>query len=168
MIPCMYVIEEHGLLVDKFISNEAKRKLRRDAENKLSEKVNSILRKEDNTPFELIITSGKVHQKFLEKSCDLKAQTIVMGRSSSKELGKQRIGSNTKKIIAKAQVLVIVTSNNKIAEREHIILPLDLLKPIGSQVQFATDTALLLDADVSVIVILRTLADLEYQYSFLL
>ncbi len=85
MISCMYVIEEQRLLQAGTTSREARLKQRREAENKLSEKVNSILN-EVKIPFELIVTSGKVHEKILEKSVDLNAQLIVMSKSNSGDI----------------------------------------------------------------------------------
>lgn len=148
MISCMYVIENQNTSAP--ISGEAKLKQRREAENRLSLKVNSILN-EVKTPFELIITSGNIKEKILEKSKDLNVQLIVMSRSGSGEIGKNRIGLITKHIITKSQVPVITIGRYIYANRENIIVPLDLSKPIGSQVICAIDTAILLGAAVTVI-----------------
>ena len=154
MISCMYVIEEQKLRTNNPKNREAKLEQRRDVEIRLSEKVNSIL-SEAKTPFELIITHGKVHEKILEKSMDLNAQLIIMSRSNTGDIGKKRIGSITKHIITKSQIPVITIGRYKIVNRENIIVPLDVFKPIGSQVIFAIDTAMLLGAAVTVISVIE-------------
>jgi nucleotide-binding universal stress UspA family protein len=154
MISCMYVIEEQIIHANKHSSRETKLKQRRDAENGLSEKVNSILN-EAKTPFEIIITYGKVHEMILEKSRDLNAQTIVMGRSNPTHKKANRTGSNTKRIVANAQVPVLTITNQRIEKPKKLILPLDLDTPFSDQVNWAIESALLLDASVSVIAVVE-------------
>ena len=169
MISCMYVMEEHGLVTDSLANNEIKRKMRRDAEYKLSERVHSILKSEDSTAFELIITSGKVHQKILEKASDLNAKLIVMGKSNSRDIINRRIGSNTKYIIAHAHIPVIAMSENRIAEKDYVIVSLDISKPVDTLVKCAIDTARLLDAGVVLIgVIEKERASIEPVYRAML
>ena len=155
MVSCIHVIEEQGLLADRNTSYESKHRLRREAENKLSERAHSILNMEDKIPFELIITSGKVHHKVLEKSIDLNAQIIVMGRSNSTQKRSQKVGSNAKKIVSISLVPVITVTGQRIDTRKHLILPLDLEAPYIDQLNWATDTALLLNASVSVITVIE-------------
>ena len=154
MISCLYVIEDQKFQSNKHANREAKLKQRRDVENQLSEKVNSILNG-SKTPFELIVTSGKVSEKVLEKAVDLNAQLIVLSKSNSTESGKKRIGTCTKHIILNAQVPVILTGPCKMENRTNIIVPLDVFKPIDSQVICAIDTANLLCATVSVITVIE-------------
>ena len=154
MISCLYVIDEQRLHVSRQTSREARQKLRREAENKLSEKVHSALR-DSKTPFELIVTSGKVHEKILEKSVELNAQLIILSKSNTGDHRKKRIGSGTKYILTNARIPVISLGRNRIVNRENIIVPLDLFKPIGSQVVCAIDTAMLLGAAVTVISVIE-------------
>jgi nucleotide-binding universal stress UspA family protein len=155
MISCMFVIEEQGLLADKKAAEKLKHKLRREAENQLSVRVNSILTKEEKTPFEIIVTSGKVHQKVLEKSIDLKAQMIVMGRSHSSSIHTTGLGSNAKRIISNSLIPVITVGPQKIDKRKHLILPLDLSKPYSEQLNWAIESALLLGASASVLAVIE-------------
>jgi nucleotide-binding universal stress UspA family protein len=155
MISCMYVMEEHGAMTDILEAPEIKRKMRRDAEYKLSERVHSILKSEDSTDFELIITSGNVQKKILEKASDLNARLIVMGRSNSKDLGSTRIGSNTRHIIAHAHVPVITMSEIGFAETDCVIVSLDLSQPVNTIIKCAIDSARLLDAGIILISVIE-------------
>jgi len=155
MISCIYVIEEQGLAVEQITEEQSKHKLRREAENKLSERVNSILKYEDNIPFEIIITSGKVYQKVLEKAIDLNAQIILMGRSSLTPDKAAGMGINAKKIIAKSMIPVLTVTNQRIDKRKHLILPLELSRPCIDPLNWGIETALLLGAHVSVISIIE-------------
>ncbi len=146
MISCIYVIEKQGVL---------EHKLRREAENKLSERVNLILNKEEKVPFELIITSGIAHQKVLEKSIDLKVQIIIIGRSSTSLKRTTRIGSNTNKIVSRSLVPVVVVNKQSFGKRNHLIFPLDLETPYSEKLICAMEVALLLGAFVSVIAIIE-------------
>ena len=155
MISCIYVIEEQGLLVDKMTGEQTRHKLRREAENRLSERVHSILRYEEQIPFEIIVTSGKVYQKVLEKSIDLNTQIILMGRCSSSRANTKGLGSNTRRILAHSMVPVISFSFQGFDTRKHLILPLDLTSPCNEQINWAMETALLFDAPVSAIFVIE-------------
>ncbi len=153
LITCMYVIEDQKSLADKNTVNEFKHKLRREAEGKLSERVNQILNKEENIPFELIVTSGNVQHKVLEKSIDLNAQMIVIGRSGSSQKRTTRIGSNAEKIVSKSLVPVVVVNRRRMGKHKHLILPLDLEKAYSDKLSGAIEIASALDAFVSVIAV---------------
>ena len=126
-------------------------KNRREAEHKLSERVNSLLRKEEKTPFEIIVTSGKVHQKVLEKSIDLKAQIIVMGRSNTSSDKIAGLGSNAKKILSNSIIPVFTVGRRSVHKPKHLILPLDLSRPYNDRLNWAVESAVLFDATVSVV-----------------
>ena len=53
MISCIYVMEEQGMLMNRVAGEQTKHKLRREAENALSKRVNAILKDQDNIPFEI-------------------------------------------------------------------------------------------------------------------
>jgi len=146
MISCIYVIEERGLVAHK---------LRREAENKLSERVNLILNKEEKVPFELIITSGIPHQKVIEKSIDLNALMIIIGRSNSSQKRKTKIGSNAKKIVTMSLVPVVVVNKQRFGKRQHLIFPLDLETPYSDKLTMAIEIALVLGANVTVITVIE-------------
>jgi nucleotide-binding universal stress UspA family protein len=155
MISCMYVMEEYGLLTDSLANIEIKRKMRRDAEYKLSERVHSVLKADESTAFELIITSGEVHQKIIEKASDLNAKLIIMGRSNSRGIKNRRIGSNTTYILTHAQLPVITLSENRFAEDHYLVVSLDLSEPLDTLVKCAIDTAQLLHAGVVLISVIE-------------
>ncbi len=155
MISCIYVIDDQGSLVDKMAGEQKRHRLRREAENKLSERVHAILSYEEKIPFEIIVTSGKVYQKVLEKSIDLNAQIILMGRSSSTRDNAAGIGSNAKRIISDSMIPVITFTDQGMDKRKHLILPLDLSKPCDDPLNWAIETALLLGAPVSAISIIE-------------
>lgn len=154
-LSCVYVIESQALKAEGNLYDESKHKLRREAENRLSENVNSVLLKEDKVPFELIITSGVVHEKILEKSIDLNAQLVVMGKSDSTSKNGSSPGSNAKKVIASSMVPVITISDQRIDKRKRLILPIDLDAPYNDQVIWAIETALLLEVSVSVVAVVK-------------
>lgn len=151
LISCIYVIEEHGFLTDDLPGFDLRHKLRREAENKLSERVNLILNGEEKIHFELIITSGKVYQKVLEKSIDLKALMIVIGRSSSARTSNTKIGSNAVKIVSQSLVPVVVVDKQGPGNAKRLIFPIDLEKSYSDKLDRAVEMALLLGASVSVI-----------------
>lgn len=166
MVSCIYVIETRNVSGKK---NEARnaiqaQNIRRDAEYRLSKRVNHILNGA-KTPFELIITSGKVRDKILEKAVDLNVQLIIMSRSNPGGGEKKRIGSITKHIVLKSLVPAIIVGKYETGNREHIIVPLDVFKPFGSQLTCAIYTALSLGATVTVIsVIEKGMLDLQSDY----
>lgn len=155
MISCIHVIDEQGLLADRISGKDAKHRLRREAENKLSERVNSILKNKDNIAFEIIITSGKVYQKVLEKSIDLNAQIILMGRNSSTLDKAVGLGSNAKRIIANSTIPVFTLTNRRMAAIKQVILPLNVSEPFSDQLNWAIETAILLADSVSVISVIE-------------
>jgi len=155
MISCIYVIEEQGMVSEKSIGNEIKHKLRRDAENKLSERVNLILNNEKKVSFELIVTSGTAHQKVLEKSIDLNVLMIIIGRSNSSLKRTRKIGSNARKIVSRSLVPVIVVNKRTLGKHKHLIFPVDLETPYSEKLSRTTEIALVLGAFVSVIAVIE-------------
>jgi nucleotide-binding universal stress UspA family protein len=148
-ISCLYVVEEPGYITGKFISKEVRQKIRREAEQKLSARVNAIYSREDTIDFEIIVTSGKVYRKILEKASDLHARMIIMGRSDIPDLRKDVIGSNTIQTVARATLPVITLRSSKYIADEHILLPLDLTKHTGLKVSKAIEMAKLLGSKVT-------------------
>lgn len=162
MISCIHVMEEEGIRPHLQVGERADIRKRRDAETRLSEKVHSILKPDDKTPFELIITSGKVYEKIVEKAEYLNVGLIVMGISGSQDNRRPRIGTNARKVISKSHVPVITVKNKRISDDNYIIVPVDLFKAFGSQIQCTIDTARLLNAGVCVLsVIHRDMLSLE-------
>jgi nucleotide-binding universal stress UspA family protein len=155
MISCIYVIEEQGKVTDKTTGNEIKHKLRRDAENKLSERVNLILNNDKKVSFELIVTSGTAHQKVLEKSIDLNVLMIIIGRSNSSLKRTKKIGSNARKIISRSLVPVIVVNKQTLGKHKHLIFPVDLETPFSEKLPRVIEIALVLGAFVSVIAVIE-------------
>ncbi len=155
MISCIYVIEDYEDDHGRLTPMENKHKIRREAEQELSERINSVLNKDYNIDFELIITSGKVSEKILEKAMDLNVEMIVMGKSNSSKHKRRFIGSNTRHVLAKSQVPVITTCGQRFITTGKIILPLDLSKPINLHVSSAADIAKKLDTPIIVISVIE-------------
>lgn len=165
-ISCLYVVEQPGQITGLFISKETHQKIRREAEKKLSSRVNTIYTREARTSFEIIVTTGKVYRKILEKASDLHARLIVMGRSDSSDLHRNVIGSNTVQTVARANLPVITVRSSKYLGEEHILLPLDLTKPAAVKISSAIEIARLLKAKVTVYTLVppdRTGQDLSFR-----
>lgn len=141
MISCLYVIEDQEQTAIIEVDFESKHKIRREAEQRLSMRVHEILSKEHQTEFELIITSGKVHQKVLEKARDLDARLIVMGKSDSFKNKKKTLGSNTQQILLKSPTPVITVYDSGKNGISNLVLPLDLNEsntyPLKHAIEFA-------------------------------
>ncbi len=106
MISCIYVIDDSSSISDKPVSQEIKHKMRRKAEHKLSERVNSILGNDDNIKFELIVTFGQIAQKILEKSIDLRVRLIILNGSTKNFKTSESTGSTINQIIAHSEIPV--------------------------------------------------------------
>jgi nucleotide-binding universal stress UspA family protein len=156
MITCLHIIEDPGYIIGGFISREVGDRIRREAEQRLSIVANRII-DDKKIPFEIIVTSGKVHRKIMEKAVDLNASVIIMGRSDSRDMNRNAIGSNAIKVITSASVPVITTTGTRFPEQMNILLPLDLSKPVSSKLAKAVEIARLLNAKVSVLAVLGTL-----------
>ncbi len=139
MITCLYVIEKPGFVTSKFISKELETKIRREAEMQLSSRVNRIYPDREKISFELIITAGKVHQKILEKSTELNANLIIMGRSDGSDLTRNYLGSNASQVISKATLPVVTVRNSRILSNAHVLLPLDLYNPVTIKIAKAIE-----------------------------
>ena len=155
MITCLHVIEEPGFITGKFISKEIKEQIRREAGQRLSAKVNANIN-DQQIPFEIIVSAGKVHRKISEKANDIKAEFIIMGRSDSLDLKDNLLGSNTKQVIAQTTTPIITVKSKKLVENGQILVPLDLSKPFYFNILKAIQVARLLQMDVSILTILRS------------
>jgi nucleotide-binding universal stress UspA family protein len=118
MITCLHVIEHPGVKQANFQTREIERKIRRQVELQLASKVTTVLEGIDDISFELIVTSGKVHQKVLEKAVELDVDLIVMGRSDSNDREHQLIGKNAKKVLERSMVPVLTVTPDDMPPRE--------------------------------------------------
>ena len=150
MITCLHVIEEPGIITDKFLSKDIKEKIRREAGQRLSAKVNANI-SDQKMPFEIIVSAGKVHRKISEKADDINAEFIVMGRSDSLDNADNHTGSNTKQVIGHAHMPVITVNSRKLINTGRMIVPLDLSKPVYLKILKAIEVARLLQTDVNVL-----------------
>jgi nucleotide-binding universal stress UspA family protein len=155
MITCLHVNEEPDFITGQFLSKEISEKIRRTAEETLSAKANEILNTENNTRFEVIVTTGKVHRKIREKAKDLKASLIIMGKSDSEDL-QNSLGSNTNRVIAKSHIPVLTVRIAKSNGYDRILLPLDLSKAIEVKLLKAIEVARMLGSEVFVFSVMRS------------
>lgn len=153
-ISCLYVIEEPGYITGLNLTKETQDKIRRDAEVKLSEVANKVL-KNERIPFEIIVTKGKAYKRIVNTARDLKARFIIMGKSDSSDFKKNISGTNTNHIIASSNIPVITVRNNKHLSDDHLLLPLDLTKQVRSKVEKAIEIAEVLNARVTVVSVLE-------------
>jgi nucleotide-binding universal stress UspA family protein len=154
MITCLYVVEKPGFITGRFITRELEMQIRRDAELHLSSTVNRIFKSDKTVAFELIVTSGKVHHKILEKASELKTDLIVMGRSDSVDLTKNYLGSNASHVMARATMPVLSIRSSKNILANHILFPLDLSNPVTIKIAKAIEIAQLQKTRFSVCTIL--------------
>jgi nucleotide-binding universal stress UspA family protein len=141
MISCLYVVEEPGFVTRSFISKEMQQRIRREAELALTSKVRSIFSGPGNTPFEIIVSYGKVYQKILETAADLNASMIVMGRSDSTDLNKDILGTNASMVIARSDVPVCSVRGSANLNNAKVLLPLDLSKFVSLKIAKAIELA---------------------------
>jgi nucleotide-binding universal stress UspA family protein len=154
MITCLYINEEPDRITGQFLTKDISDRIRRSAEDTLSVKANEILNTENKTPFEVIVTTGKVHRKIREKAKDLNVNLIVMGKSDSEDSQHSQLGSNTNRIIAKANIPVLTVSNTKHIGSSRILLPLDLSKTIEVKLLKAIELSKMLGSQVNVFTVM--------------
>lgn len=150
MITCLYVIEKPGFVTGMLLSKELEKKIKKEAEFQLSSRVKQIIPESESIPVELLISSGKVYRKILEKASELQMNMIVMGNSESGGQKRRDIGSNTCRVVAKSPIPVIITHSQNISSFEHIILPLDLTDKISIKISKVLEIAEQLNARVTV------------------
>jgi nucleotide-binding universal stress UspA family protein len=155
MITCLHIIEKPGLVGSKLISRETEQKVRRESELKLASKAHGILSGEEEVPYELIISSGKVSRKILEKASELGMDMIIMGRSESARGKKNHLGSNAAQVIESADIPVLSIRNSPADPCGHLLVPLDLSVPVGVQLARTIDLAEILNARLTICTILH-------------
>jgi nucleotide-binding universal stress UspA family protein len=154
MLTCLYVIEKPGFISGLVMTSELEKKIRREAEIRLSSKVNEIIPESEDVPYEVIITSGKVYRKILEKAIEFKAKLIFMGISDASDQATRQIGSNVARIIARSPVPVITTGKEDPTRMKEILLPLDLTDNVSIKIAQTLTIAELLNASVMVCTVL--------------
>ncbi len=150
MLTCLYVIEYPGIVTGRILSGELEKKIKREAELKLSSKVNEIFSDHEGIPFELIVSTGKVYRKILEKASELRMDLIIMGNSDSGAKARHDIGSNACRVVARSSIPVITTNVHNVKIVEHIVLPLDLSDRINIKISKSMEIAHLFHARVTV------------------
>ncbi|MBN2350808.1 MAG: universal stress protein [Bacteroidales bacterium] len=155
-LTCLYVIEEPGYVTNMVLSDDLKIKIRREAEKKLAQVVHENLSTYD-IPFEIIVGKGKVYNKIIETAASINAQFIVMGKHEASGFKMNYAGTNTLHIIGESKIPVItVNYPSEVHSGPHIALALDLEAPVKEKVAKTIETARLLQANVSVISVLRS------------
>ena len=153
MITCMHVVDHPVLISGSLFSREKEQKVRLEAELKLALKVDAILSGHD-VLYELIVTSGKVYRKILEKASELNTDLILMGRSDAVEGKKYHLGTNATRVIERSTIPVLTIQNTHHHFCNHILLPLDLSAPVSLQLAKTIKIADMLIARVTVCTIL--------------
>jgi nucleotide-binding universal stress UspA family protein len=158
-VTCLYVNEELDSIARKFIPRDINTRIRRHAEEMLSLKANEIIRPDNLTSFEVIVSNGKPYQKILEKARDLSTDIIVMGKSDSSNHHPEVLGSNTRRIITKSDIPVMVVTGGTGRSLNNLLLPLDLLKTVDFKLAKAIEMARLLQLDLNVLAVITSGSD---------
>lgn len=155
-ITCLHVIQTPELFVRNLFSREMEPKALLKCEFELASKVNSILSGDDSVSFELMVTSGKIYQKILEKASELDIDMIIMGRSDASNRKKSSLGTNAARIIKRSDIPVLTIRNMEAHSYRHVLVPLDLSAPVSLQLAKVIELAELLNAMVTVCTILHS------------
>ena len=140
----------------KLYPKEMEQKIRLESEFKLASKVNGILSGIEGVSFELIVTSGRVYRKILEKASEMDIDLIIMGRSDTVDSTKPLLGSNASKVIERSDIPVLTIKSRENNSNRHVLVPLDLSAPVGLQLAKTIEIAKLLNAIVTIFTILHS------------
>ena len=123
----------------------------RGASDKLDELAGSVI-SSSGLDFTTSILQGKVYNKIIEASRNVKADLIFMGRTDSSDIKKNIAGTNTMHIIKEINVPVInLRKKPEQSGCSHIVLPLDLTKQTIRKASNAVAIAKTLKAKISII-----------------
>jgi len=153
MITCLHVIDNQTLISGNVFNREKEQKSRLESELKLASKVNSILSGNDSVLYELIVTSGKVYRKILEKASELHSDMIVMGRSDAPAGKKLQLGSNASKVMEKANIPVLTIRDMQSKSLGQMMVPLDLSAQVSLQLAKTIELAEKLNATVTAVAV---------------
>lgn len=156
MITCVHVISKPGIIGGNPFSRETEKKIRLETELKLASKVDAILSGHDTVLYELIVTSGKVYRKILDKASELDMDMIVMGRSDAVDGKNNRLGSNTTRVIERSTIPVLTVHNIQHKFFRQMMVPLDLSAQVSLQLAKTIELAEKLKAMVTVVTILHS------------
>lgn len=165
MITCLHVIEQAGIMSSKLFTKKMEQNIRLESEIKLASKVEGILSGNKGLSFELIVTSGKVYRKILEKSTEMDIDLIIMGRSDTADSTKPLLGSNASKVIERSDIPVLTIKGMENISNRHVLVPLDLSAPVGLQLSKTIEIAKLLNAIVTIFTILHS-SDISLEASY--
>ena len=154
MITCVHVIDQSARIGGTVFSREKEQKVRLEAELNLASKVDAILSGHDSVLYELIVTSGKVYRKILEKATELDTDLIIMGRFDANGRNKHYLGPNVKRIIERSAVPVLTIQDTQYHPFRHMMVALDLSAPVSLQLAKTIELAEKLKATVTAVSIL--------------
>ena len=155
MISCLHIIEKPGLISGKLVSRGMEKKARLECEVKLATKVERILSGDSSVSYELIVSSGKVYWKILEKASELEIDLILMGRSDVSGSSTHLLGSNTAAVLERSEIPVLTVRNKEPHSFRHVFIPLDFSASFGIPLTKAIGMAEKLKAIVTVCIILH-------------
>ncbi len=130
----LYIIEATDIISSMFRKEEQEKKIYEEVKKKLEELAASTSGK-FGIPVSFRIERGKVYEKILRVSDEVKARFIVMGKNDADEGYKRFIGTNTNHVIANSNcpVITIKGKEHKLGVK-NIVLPLDLTKKTREKV----------------------------------
>ena len=165
-IHLLYVIEIENPLLKMVLTKEQKGLIVECARKKMHTLIKEKYAASGRSFHEHVL-QGKIYNKIVATAVSVKAEMIIMGRKDSSDRVKNFTGTNTVHIIRESNI-PIITLKRKIpaAGCRHILLPLDLSKPVLKQVRSSIHIAHLLSAQISIVSVLTVdRASLEISYS---
>lgn len=108
--------------------------------------------KKHNIKVNAIVANGPVSDKILELAASLKTKMIIMGTNGSKGQKEGYVGSNSLKVVEKAQCPVVTIKGKSMREGcKNIVLPIDLTKESLQKVKKAIELGKLYGATIRMI-----------------
>lgn len=137
----LYVMEESGGIIPKFLTPKHLNEMKKDIQKRLDVLAEETSHK-SKIHVDTMIAKGKVYEKIIEVADMTDALMIIMGCNSRKKLQARFIGSNALRVVREASCPVITIKGKQHREGcKNIVLPLDLTKETKDKVRQAIDVA---------------------------
>ena len=155
IIHVLYTLDDETPFLKMVITSEQRKLMKRGADDKLKKMI--IEKTQGQYPgIKTIVKQGKVYKMIIETAKDVSADLIIMGRTDSKDMVKNFLGTNTMHLVRESAIPVITLKKPaKEACCDHILLPLDLTKQTKKQVSNAIREAKTLQAGITLVTVLN-------------
>ena len=153
-IHVLYILEDESPFLKMVITSEQRKLIKRGADDKLKKMI-AEKTKGHYPEIHTIIKEGKVYKMIIEAAMEVSANLILMGRTSSMDMVKNFLGTNTMHLVRESAIPVITLKKPARTQCcNHILLPLDLTKQTRKQVSRAISEARKLQAAITVVTVL--------------